>query len=256
MDSTIRPLLAQLFDYAGLFPPAKLSMEDTVKNYAAYRNAGHAWMLGKIIVPLTRLHEFVEVAQPFGGEWSLSVIGQASWGSDLDTIREFNSRQSSACDIHIKSMERKFSLDETPPHNCQEIETYCEVDPTNTEALTVLASNRLMAKVRCGGLDKNAFPNDVVLAKFLNQCHQLSLPFKATAGLHHPLKMTRPATQDENADTVDMHGFLNLTVAACLLHSGKIPSSQIEAVLADRDINSFEFTPTQIQTNLNQSDLI
>jgi hypothetical protein len=44
-------LLTGLIDYAGLFPPAKLSLDQAIRNYAAYRQCPERWMLGKFVIP-------------------------------------------------------------------------------------------------------------------------------------------------------------------------------------------------------------
>jgi len=54
----IHALLQGLIDYAGLFPPAKLSMEAATRNYADYLRSPHSWMLGRFICPVSRLEEF------------------------------------------------------------------------------------------------------------------------------------------------------------------------------------------------------
>jgi hypothetical protein len=56
------------------------------------------------------------------------------------------------------------------------------------------------AKIRTGG---EAYPSAEELAGFLVRAARARVPFKATAGLHHPT----PAPP--------MHGFLNLFLAAC-----------------------------------------
>ena len=45
-----RALLAEIIDYAGLFPPSQISMAEAVTNYAAYKNSNYKWMLGRFIV--------------------------------------------------------------------------------------------------------------------------------------------------------------------------------------------------------------
>ena len=57
----------------------------------------------------------------------------------------------------------------------------------------------LRAKVRCGG---SVLPSVPALAEFVQACRRLEVPFKATAGLHHPVR------------SGDDHGFLNLLAAA------------------------------------------
>src|SRR5207244_8426599 len=54
---SLQALLTGLIDYAGLFPPASLSMEQALANYARYREGEHAWMLGRFVVPAARAAE-------------------------------------------------------------------------------------------------------------------------------------------------------------------------------------------------------
>ena len=53
--------------------------------------------------------------------------------------------------------------------------------------------------MRCGGA---AIPPVPALAEFVQACRRLEIPFKATAGLHQPLRHD------------DEHGFLNVLAAA------------------------------------------
>ena len=55
---TTHTLIAGLIDYAGLFPPASLSMKAAVKEYARRRQSPEAWLLGRFVVPADRLEEF------------------------------------------------------------------------------------------------------------------------------------------------------------------------------------------------------
>jgi hypothetical protein len=54
---SVRILLAHAIDYAGLFPPAALSMEAAVRNYEIYRDGPDSWALGRFVVPLARAEE-------------------------------------------------------------------------------------------------------------------------------------------------------------------------------------------------------
>ena len=53
MNDALRALLTECIDYAGLFPPAALSMDEAVANYAAYRAGQDAWALGRIVEGLS-----------------------------------------------------------------------------------------------------------------------------------------------------------------------------------------------------------
>ena len=89
---TVHTLLCGLIDYAGLFPPSMVSMRDAVANFSSYKNGEHGWMLGRFVVPVARLGEFLESAEDIvshEGEdiWRLSVLA----GEDINaTIREIN----------------------------------------------------------------------------------------------------------------------------------------------------------------------
>lgn len=80
MLHSLNVLLTGIIDYAGLFPPSGLEMSAAVSNYARYLDSTHAWMLGRFIVPATRLMEFERAAQDFlprdptTRPWRLSVL--------------------------------------------------------------------------------------------------------------------------------------------------------------------------------------
>jgi hypothetical protein len=57
MAPSLRALLTGLIDYAGLFPPANLPLDQAIRNYVAYRRSAENWMLGRFIIPATRLQE-------------------------------------------------------------------------------------------------------------------------------------------------------------------------------------------------------
>ena len=68
-----------------------------------------------------------------------------------------------------------------------------------------------------------AFPPIADVATFLRACKKAGVAFKATAGLHHPLRCVKPLTYAPDAPTGTMHGFLNVFLAAALLdHADEI----------------------------------
>jgi hypothetical protein len=70
------------------------------------------------------------------------------------------------------------------------------------------------AKIRFGG---ESYPEPPPVADFLRRCAAARVPFKATAGLHHPLR------------NPPMHGFVNLFLAAALAWRGEDPLPTLEA---------------------------
>ena len=55
MTPTLKTFMHGLIDYAGLFPPARLSMPDAAATFARHLEGEYAWMLGAFICPVGRL---------------------------------------------------------------------------------------------------------------------------------------------------------------------------------------------------------
>ena len=55
--STALMLLDHVVDYAGLFPPASRSLEEAAWQYGEHRRGANAWMLGRFVLPASRLDE-------------------------------------------------------------------------------------------------------------------------------------------------------------------------------------------------------
>src|ERR1039458_6302292 len=97
-------LLRDLIDYAGLFPPASLAMLPAVANYDAYSQSEWNWILGRFIVPVSRLDEFekafsaLPTSAPGSGftNWRLSVLPGSDVVADVACIREFNARMTNS----------------------------------------------------------------------------------------------------------------------------------------------------------------
>src|SRR5215211_8386196 len=97
LKQSTRILLTEIIDYAGLFPPASLEMEQVVANYALYREDPNTWMLARLIVPVARLAEFEAAAEHIlprdaATPWRLSALAGADLAADLAAIEAFNAR--------------------------------------------------------------------------------------------------------------------------------------------------------------------
>jgi hypothetical protein len=68
-SASLRALLANIVDYAGLYPPAALPLPEVVANYQRYLRSPDGWMLNRLVLPLDKLAS-VEV----GSDWRLSVL--------------------------------------------------------------------------------------------------------------------------------------------------------------------------------------
>jgi hypothetical protein len=92
------------------------------------------------------------------------------------------------------------------------------------------------AKLRCGGPTAGHFPDDRRAAVFISACRRLDLPFKLTAGLHHPFRTPDP----ENGAL--QHGFVNLLAATAFASDpGGAPGpAELEPIVAERQPEAFE----------------
>jgi hypothetical protein len=200
----LRALLEHLIDYAGTFPPATLARDAAVENYLRYRASEKAWMLRWLVVSAAELSHL-----PAELDGKLSVL------SDADEPR-------------AAAIETKRVIALTRP-------TYCEVP---IEALDEVKRVGCFAKLRTGGVKPEAIPTVEEVAAFIRACADRQLAFKATAGLHHPIRAMQPLTYESSAPRAVMHGFLNVFLAAAFAWHGL---RDIEPILAETDAGAFSF---------------
>jgi hypothetical protein len=90
-------------------------------------------------------------------------------------------------------------------------------------------------KFRTGGASASAVPATWQLAAAIDACRSAEIFWKATAGLHHPLRHYDPALG------APAHGFLNLLAAAVLAQAHRLGSDQIRAILEEDAAAGFHF---------------
>ncbi|HEU4928878.1 MAG TPA: hypothetical protein VFU38_03540 [Candidatus Krumholzibacteria bacterium] len=230
---TLHALLHTIVDYAGLFPPASLSMTEAVRNYSEYRRDMHSWMLARFVVPVARLDELVET--PRGaeetGHWKLSALVGEDVAGDAARIAEFNRRGQAmlvdAAEVKASSVDTIARAALSLP---RDVKTYIEI-PLGGDLRPLIASiagNKLRAKMRTGGVVPEAIPPLEHVAQFLRECYALGVPFKATAGLHHPLCSERPLTYAADSPRATMHGFLNVFLTAAFQYNGLTRADALE----------------------------
>lgn len=257
MKQALRVLLEGLIDYAGLFPPAELGMAEAVRNYAAYRRSAHSWMLGRFIVPAARLDEFEQAAAehwPRDGVWQLSVLGGAQLEADVARINSFNHRRTigdAAANVMIDTIEIKAAsaakIEAALRVMHPTLTCYVEIPIANdpTELIKAIADVGALAKVRTGGVTSDGFPSAHDLARFIAACAKEDVGFKATAGLHHPLRAVNRLTYQVDSATTLMHGFLNVFLAAAFAQNS-MRVEQLAALLEETAPTAFHFTEDSV----------
>ncbi|MBZ5668074.1 MAG: hypothetical protein LAO30_26270 [Acidobacteriia bacterium] len=251
---SISVLLRDLIDYAGLFPPASLSMASSVANYDAYSRSEWNWILGRFVVPVARLSEFEEAfgglppSAQGSGIWRLSALLGSDPVADVVRIHEFNARMAAfsssrgavieSVEVRVASAEEITRLSGIIP---AEFASYLEVPLANCgECIAALARSGRRAKIRTGGETADKFPAPESVIEFIRLCAAAHVPFKATAGLHHPLRSLHRFTYQLESPSGIMHGFINVFLAAALLRAGMEAKLAVE-LLKEQSANSIHF---------------
>ncbi len=254
MFSSLKVLLSSIVDYAGLFPPAKLNLKEAIANYVQYHQTHDNWLLGRFVVPASRLAELEKLLADRSSEntiispWSLSVILSDDWESELKQIQAFNNSDL----LRIDSVEFKPLLPKEIKrailHCPNGIESFFEIPLSENLAtyLTVLKGTKASAKIRTGGLTAGAFPSANRLCQFIFASGEVQVPFKATAGLHHPLPGKYYVSYETNCFSTSMQGFLNLSILTALVYGQKLTQSEALIVLQESSISSFQFQEDNI----------
>lgn len=224
-------LLAGVVDYAGLFPPAGLSMADAVAEYGRARRGPSAWMLGRFVVPAARLADFAAALHlrpataVAGDPWAVSAIVRDGVANDVAVIAEFNAHASSQ-GARVDSVESKpltidsidWLADACGPFG----EVYVELalGPELPAWMARVAARGLRAKIRTGGITADAFPAPAAIVSFIAEAVRHGVVFKATAGLHHAVRGAYRLTYAPDAASAPMYGYLNVLLATAALQAG------------------------------------
>lgn len=194
--------LARLIDHAPLFPPASLDMEGAVAENARARATEQSWMLARFVCPASRLGELEAALAPEDAPTLSVVLDGGDWRGTRFRVEA----------VEMVGVSREDLAD---------VETFCEIplDDGWRDTIAAVADVGAKAKLRCGGA---RVPSVEEVAAFLVAARDADVGWKATAGLHHPVRSERE------------HGFLNLLMAAARAEAGA-GESELRSVLAERD---------------------
>jgi hypothetical protein len=211
-------VLARLIDHAALFPPASMSLPDALAEDRRARESRYAALLNRFVVPAARVAE-LPAERP-----ALSVV--LARADDAELLEDAEG---------VEAVE--LVLDGPRPRPADLVAAYRALQPLGVESYfelvldeswrdSVPAATGAVAavggrvKLRCGGA---SIPSVEQVALVIACCREAGVPFKATAGLHHPVRRG------------EEHGFLNLLAATTA------PPGRLEAVLAEEDPTAIDF---------------
>jgi hypothetical protein len=226
LPASARALLAGAIDYAGLFPPAGLAMEEAVRHYRRYRGGADAWALGRFVCPAARLEELDALLGPQDADWRVAATG----GEDASADRAALARCRRADVLEARYAVAPAALDGG------RVTVYRELDPAAADFAAQSAAAHASGarlKLRAGGVIAAAIPPTERVLAFFEVCRALGAPCKATAGLHHALRGEHALTYAAGAPRATMHGYLNLMLSWATL--GQLGRGSALDVLERRD---------------------
>lgn len=221
MSNPATQLFDGLFDDAALFPPGDAPMAAAVPAHLELRSR-LGKLMGSFVVPAGRVSELVAKLPDGGPQFGISLIAAAG---DLPAAA---ARVAADARLSLGAVEMPMVADAGAAREAVDalgksvpagVAAAVELPRTaaRDEVLDVLAGTGHRAKLRTGGLRAELFPGPVELAETLRACLKRGVAFKCTAGLHHAVRYTDPATGFSH------HGFLNLLIAVDALAAGAAP---------------------------------
>jgi hypothetical protein len=269
----VRAAFERLIDYAGLYPPAALDERAALDEYDATVAGPNEWLAGRFVAPLSRLETLAvlrDAERPLPVTLILDVDRDArAWFDSLSAAASHaGAIRREGAEIAIQALEIPLPavqavresadapivqasalLERTPLAG---LPAYVELPPSMPgerldTAMQALARTGMHAKLRCGGLTADAFPSIASVAEFVAAAARHGVAFKATAGLHHPVRHVDAATG------FTMHGFFNLLVAAAL--ASDVSATDLAAVVGEEDPQAFSFDRTALRWRDRRVDI-
>src|SRR5262245_12678934 len=208
---TIDVFMRQIVDYAGLFPPASLPLDEALREFRDYHSHPQSGFLGRFVMPLDRL---MKVTGAFDEPWKFSGLVRAS-SRRMQHARGEITRGAAG----LRFFEIKFPAIKTDSIEADLPEAAWNADNNHRrfrDYLALLASDfgperrifveldwrkpytalmavmaehnsRFGVKLRTGGVTPDSIPPSRAVAEFLVAAAAHKLPLKATAGLHVPV---------------------------------------------------------------------
>ncbi|HET9235246.1 MAG TPA: hypothetical protein VFP10_14010 [Candidatus Eisenbacteria bacterium] len=258
MSPALGALLEGIIDYAGLFPPASLNMPAAVAHYRRHLEEDMAVMLATFVCPASQLEALAKAAP--GADWKLTILatGEATLASLKQDVAAIEALRQAGQRFEPHALELRFPTSlyrdlsglaefaggvEELVSGLSPRKVFYEIgwmDPW-PDVLPILGrvSNRVARgiKIRTGGVTPDAFPSPEQVAAFMVTAVETGVSWKATAGLHHPVRRF-----DESVGT-KMHGFLNLFCGAALAYAG-YGKDTLVSILHEEDAAEFKFSGT------------
>ena len=244
-------------------------LDQAVRNYADYRAGSHSWMLARFILPTSKIDELEAAAghllpdQPHDDPWPISVLCGQSLNAEIDAIFHFNQRHADSPEhglAVIDTIELRAdgprAIDRALNVIPDQLTPFFEI-PAGDDVrglVAALAGTGARAKIRTGGVSPEQFPTPERLADFITNCAAADVPFKATAGLHHPMRARHRISHEPDALSTTMHGFLNVFLTAAFVRRADMSCEDALTLLEETDPAAFTFADDTISWRQHSID--
>jgi len=250
--------LDKLIDYAGLFPPAKLEIEPSLKNYAEYIKSTDKWMMSQFIIPVSRLDEIpTGLMKKYSENFPLRLsLISGDICNDIATVNKFikmnnNSTIFTGYESRISDLamfsQNLLDVQKLGQDQNLNFESFYEVSPNDSwinqmnEVVSIISAfnARYEAgvgfKLRCGGVEANMFPPADNIAQAILACRDASVSMKFTAGLHHPVRHYSESVKTK------MYGFFNIFIGGMIADKFNLEADALTTILLDENPENFTF---------------
>jgi hypothetical protein len=281
MISSFKAFMNEIIDYAGLFPPADLSLDTSIHNYHTYRSDDDAWMLSRFIIPASRLAELAPYQDTLfkeGTPFDFSVLGKGTetvseyrqqLNDLIQQIEQFHETQAPHVTTDILEMKLpKEAVFASDPKLLNDIFT--------ETANRFNASSNLPSQIFLEGFFEENWEKEIGLILEVLSEHNQDLEaqniqkmgfklrcggvkahmfpsveqvaFALTGARNHeiPMKCTaglhHPIRHYADSVQTKMHGFLNVFGGAMLAYAHDLSPDQLAGILRDEDPEHFRFT--------------
>lgn len=281
ISNTLKTLLTHLIDYAGLFPPASLSLSDAYNEFTGYINEGDEWILSKFICPAKQLASLAELINNNSlnkKSFSVSVLGRG--GLNIEEFTKGVNEDILLINEFLKVTDDKFPTDAFEVRLPEDLILENNVDAMH-EVLNNVSSlfkenlslpAKKFFELPLKGNWKSSVDNFVSALKKHNEFYsqdenfmrsgfklrtggveasafpsveQVAYVIKTCYENQVPLKFTaglhHPIRHYNDSVKTKMHGFLNVFGAAALLYGNELTDEDLVNILSDEDAENFKF---------------
>lgn len=271
--------MEKIIDYAGLFPPAVLTMEKAVANYDRYRECPESWMLSHFICPAAKLDEF-EVSSAGlmkeGKPFHISSLGRKAEKlerfleciqEDVSAVGQFTERNAGKVvvdvfefclppDLSSQPERLEENLDASGKILIQHASSSCPATVYYETPLSPDWQEDIDLVVHAISRQNSSYKDNTLTAGFKFRCggvraeqspsvEQVVCCITTCRDASVRLKLTaglhHPYRHFNESIQTKMHGFINIFTAALLGKRHKLNAVTLTKIIEDEDGSNFRF---------------